>query len=158
MLIQKIFHVRLGLDETKNRLARNYAHVLDDVQVANRADDVTHFEFSTANGFQATVELVALPSDDPMRTLFHSVDGNMQVAGMLEFLPIRDNCTEVQVTVEYAIKSPIHSVIDSVAAALDRFVNKQLRRLEAHFTNRGRDTMRGMNVGGFLPEPQLAHS
>jgi hypothetical protein len=156
MLIQKIFHVRIGLEEARNRLSRfhTYAHVLEDVDVASFADDTARFEFTTANGFEAKVELVALPSDEPTRTLFRSVAGNMQVAGMLEFVPIRHNCTEVLVTIEFAIQSPMHSVFDTVTNAVDRFVNKQLRRIEAHFT--GRDPSAG-RVTQFIAEPQLAH-
>jgi uncharacterized membrane protein len=157
MLIQKIFHVRLGLAEARSRLSRfhTYAHLLEDVDVASFADDTALFEFTTGSGFEAKVELVALPSDDDTHTLFRSVAGNMQVAGMIEFIPIRDNCTEVQVTIEYAIHSAIHSVFDAVTNALDRFVNKQLRRIEAHFTGRKVGSSNG--PARFIGAPQLAH-
>jgi uncharacterized membrane protein len=101
------------------------------------------------------VELVALPSDDETQTLFRSVGGNMQVAGMIEFVPIRDNCTEVQVTIEYGIHSPMHSVFDAVTNAVDRFLNKQLRRIEAHF--KGRKPSRAETAPAFVGAAQLAH-
>ncbi|HEX5175513.1 MAG TPA: hypothetical protein VFV83_00715 [Chthoniobacteraceae bacterium] len=157
MLIQKIFHVRLGLAEARSRLSRfhTYAHVLEDVDVASFADETALFEFTTKNGFEAKVELIGLPSDEETQTLFRSVGGNMQVAGMIEFVPIRDNCTEVQVTVEYAIHSPMHSVFDAVTNAVDRFVNKQLRRIEAHF--KGRKFSGAETATRFVGAAQLAH-
>ena len=157
MLIQKIFHVRLGLAEARNRLSRfhTYAHILEDVPVASFSDDTARFEFTTGNGFEAKVALVALPSEDETQTLFRSVSGNMEVAGMLEFVPIRENCTEVVVTIEYGIQSPLHSVFESVTHAVDRFVNKQLRRIETHFAGRAPDS--AVQLTRFLPEPQLAH-
>jgi uncharacterized membrane protein len=157
MLIQKIFHVRLGLAEARQRLSRfhTYAHLLEEVDVASFADDTALFEFTTPNGFEAKVEVVALPSDDEMRTLFRSTGGNMQIAGMFEFVPIRENCTEVQVTIEYAIHSSIHGVFDAVTNSMDRFVNKQLQRIEAHF--KGRKVASAEGTARFVATPQLVH-
>jgi hypothetical protein len=78
---------------------------------------------------------------------------------MIEFCQVRENLTEVQITLDYTIKSPIHSVLDAVTASVDRFVNQQLRRIQGHFE--GVRTFpaqtRFQKRTAFASEPQLAH-
>jgi hypothetical protein len=152
MLIQKIFHVRLNLLETKACLAKLHRdrRTLQDVEVAMLGDDCTaQLKLKPRNGFHAEVELLTLPSEDPCQTLFRSTRGDMEVAGMLEFVPIRDNITEVQLTIDYKLNSPLHRLFDSITACFDHFLNAQLRRIEAHFaTDRAGSP--------FLAESQLA--
>lgn len=95
-------------------------------------DGTAQLTLKPRNGFHTEVELLTLPSDDPCQTLFRSTRGDMEVAGMLEFVPIRENVTEVQLTIDYKLKSPIHRLFDAITACFDCFLNAQLRRIEAH--------------------------
>jgi hypothetical protein len=54
------------------------------------------------------------------------VGGNAEVAGMIEFFPIRPNLTEVVLTLDYDAMSPLQKACDT----LDRFLNRQLSRIE----------------------------
>jgi hypothetical protein len=136
MLIQKIFHIRLNLLETKSRLLALHREEQgwQDVEVGKiTPDGRTQLRFKPADGFQAQVELLALPSENPCHTLFRSTGGDVEVTGLIEFVPIRSNVTEVQLTIDYNIKSPLHRLLDRVTASFDRFLNRQLRRIEARF-------------------------
>ena len=123
------------------------------------ADGVGHFDLTTGNGFEAQFSVVELPSENPDQVLFQSTEGNIDLAGMIEFIPVRDNLTEVQITLDYAIKSPIHSVLDAVTASVDRFVNQQLRRIQGHFegVRTFPSATRFQKRSSFASEPQLAH-
>lgn len=162
MLIQKIFHVRQDLDETKARLSNfnHYRRVFDGVSATIPPEDgVAHFRFVTGNGFRASVELLEIPTDDCNQTLFLSTDGNMEVLALVEYFSIRPTLTEVQVTIEYTLKSHMHAVLDAVTASVDRFVNRQLRRLQMHLsgTERAAQEHRYPAMRNFGREPQMAH-
>lgn len=134
MLLQKIIHVHQGIEETKRRLANlhNYRRHFEGVQKALiTADGVAQFDCTVANGFRAHFVLVELPTSDENQVFFRSTAGNMEVAGLIEFFEIRPGLTEVQLTLEYSIKSPVHSVVDRLGGGVERFVNRQLRRLQA---------------------------
>jgi len=136
MLIQKVFHVHHNLDETKSRLANlhGYRRELEGFRKAVvTSDGVGHFEFTTGNAFSAQVEMTELPCADSNQVLFRSNGGNMEVAGLIEFVPVREQLTEIQLTIEYAIKAPMHSMLDAVTGSVDRFVNRQLRCIQGHF-------------------------
>ena len=162
MLIQKVFHVHQNPEETKARLANlhGYRRELEGFRKAVvTADGIGHFDFATGNGFEAQFSVEELPSGNPDQVLFQSTEGNIEVAGMIEFCAVRENLTEVQITLDYTIKSPIHSVLDAVTASVDRFVNQQLRRIQGHFE--GVRTFpaqtRFPKRTAFASEPQLAH-
>ena len=162
MLIQKVFHVHQNTEETKTRLANlhGYRRELEGFRKAVvTADGVGHFDFTTGNGFEAQFSAAELPSEDPDQVLFQSTEGNIEVAGMIEFVAIRENLTEVQITLDYTIKSPIHSILDAVTASVDRFVNQQLRRIQGHFegVRTFPTATRFKKHTTFAREPQLAH-
>ncbi len=134
MLIQKTFHIRQGLEVTKARLHnfRTYRRAVEIIDVSSlTSSQELRFAFVSGNGFHANVQLEWLESGCPNETLFRSTDGNLEVAGMVEFIPVRNDLTEVHLTIDYAIKSPMHSVLDAVTGSLDRFVNRQLRHLQS---------------------------
>lgn len=136
MLIQKIFHVHQNLEETKVRLAsvRGYRRALAGVEKAViTADGVGQFDFALSHGLHAHFVLVELPTPDPDQVLFRSTAGNMHLSGLIEFFPIKDDLTEVQITVQYAFKSPMHAIIDAMSHTVEQFLHQQLRRLQAHF-------------------------
>jgi uncharacterized membrane protein len=162
MLIQKVFHVQQGLDEAKVRIGNfhSYRRVFEGVNSSTvPAEGVARFQFSTGNGFRAQVEISELPTEDPNQTLFRSTDGNMEIAGLIEYFAIRDNLTEVQVTLEYTLHSHMYSVLDAVTGSMDRFLNRQIRRLQGYLS--GAETVtrehRLASSRGFSREPQLAH-
>jgi hypothetical protein len=134
MLIQKIFHVHQGLEETKARLAhvQNYRQYLEGVRKAVITEDgVAQFDCVLPDGgFRAHMVLVELPTQDENQVLFRSTAGNVEVSGLLEFFPIKDNLTEVQLTLDYSLRSPFASIFNAFTAPLERFMNRQLRRLQ----------------------------
>jgi hypothetical protein len=134
MLIQKIFHVHQGLQETKERLAhvQNYRQYLDGVRKAVITEDgVAQFDCVIPDGgFRAHLVLVELPTTDENQVLFRSTAGNIELSGLIEFFPIKDNLTEVQLTVEYSLRSPVHSIFNAFTSSLERFMNRQLRRVQ----------------------------
>ena len=134
MFIQKIFHINLGAEQTRTRLSnlQIFRRHLEGVQKAViTVDGVAQFDCVTSNGFRAHAVVVELPTQDKNQVLFRSTAGNVELAGLIEFFEVKDDLTEVQLTLEYAIKSPVHSVLDSVTASMERFINRALGSLEA---------------------------
>lgn len=134
MFIQKIFHIHQSVDETKSRLSnlQIYRRHLEGFKKAIvTADGVAQFDGVTSNGFHAHAVVVELPTEEPNQVLFSSTAGNVELAGLLEFFPVKDDLTEVQLTLEYAIKSPVHSVLDAVTASMERFISKGIANLAA---------------------------
>lgn len=121
MLLQKVIHTHQSLDDTKALFAKP----------GSSADAISHCEFSIGHGFRARFDLVLLPSDDSNQLLFRSESGNVRIAGLVEFLPVRDHLTEVQLTLDCTIMHPIHRLLAAITGSVDRFVNRQLRSLEA---------------------------
>jgi hypothetical protein len=163
MLLQKIIHVRQGLEDTKSRLANlhNYRRHFEGVQKALiTAEGVAQFDCTMQNGFRAHFVLVELPTEEENQVFFRSTAGNVDVAGLIEFFEIRPGLTEVQLTVEYSLKSPVQSLLDSVTGGVERFVNQQLRRLQAVMDGNPLPlpqpaTQKSRSFGTHLP--QLAH-
>ncbi len=60
------------------------------------------------------------------RILFRSVGGDVELAGMVELFEIRPALTEVVLTLDYETLSPLQKAFE----ALDRFLNRQLARIE----------------------------
>lgn len=50
----------------------------------------------------------------------------MEVCGLLELLPIRDHLTEVQLTLDYQIQSPIRRTFDRLFGAVNSRVDRQI--------------------------------
>jgi hypothetical protein len=135
MFIQKIFHVHQNLEETKASLAgiHRYRRHLDGVQKAViTADGVAQFDCMLPHALHTHCVLVGLPTPDSNEVLFRSTAGNVNISGLVEFFPIRDNLTEVQITIDYGFKSVMHSIVDGVTSAMEHFINHQLRRIQAH--------------------------
>ena len=132
MLLQKIFHVHRNLAETKAQMTNlhNFRRHLEGVNKATvTADGIAQFDFN-AGKFHGHFVAVELPTEDPNQVLFKSTAGNVDVAGLIEFFEIRPGLTEVQVTAEYSISSPLHHLVNLFTAGFDRFLNRQLRRLQ----------------------------
>ncbi|MEA3187959.1 MAG: hypothetical protein QOD99_1789 [Chthoniobacter sp.] len=140
MLIEKTFHVHQPIHETRARLATmaSYRRQLDRVTKAViTADGIAQIRFEPGLGYTLNIDLVEIPSAESDRTMFRSVGGNVEVAGMIEYFAIRENLTEVVLTLDYELKAPLARVVDSVTSVIDRFLNDQLRRMQAHFEGVG---------------------
>jgi len=143
MLINKIFHLREPVAEARKRLCElqtwNGAESDADVNCSLiETEGIGHFELSTRQGQRVTADFQEAPCDDPNRILFCSKGGNLEVAGIFELFPIRPNLTEVVLTLEYEEASAVQKAF----AALDRFLNRQLARME-HCIGRARSARGG---------------
>ena len=140
MFIQKIFHVHQSLHETRTRLAAigSYRRQFGGVaRACVSADGIGQFRFEPGLGYELNVEIERIADESPDRVLFRSKSGNVEVAGMIEYFPVLNNLTEVVLSLDYELKAPLARVVDSVSGVVDRFVNQQLRRMQAHFEGVG---------------------
>ncbi len=158
MLIQKVFHVHLPISEAKEALANVhfYRRHLEGVKKAVlTSDGVGQFDCEMPNGYHAHCVLVELPTEEPNISLFQSTAGNLEVSGLVEFVPVRDNFTEVQLTVEYTFKSTIHALVDAMTNGAEQFLNRQLARLES-WLDGAQQGLYGGGSGRFMAHlPQL---
>jgi hypothetical protein len=161
MFIQKTFHVQRGLEETRKSLRKIhlYQQHLDGVKKAVVTDDgVGQFDCQLRDGRRAHCVLAELPVADPNQALFHSTAGNVDLSGMIEFVPIRDRLTEVQLTVECSFKSPIYNLFDAVTSHAEQFIDRQLSRLESLLNGANSTAPVDEAPGYFVAHlPQMAH-
>lgn len=156
MLLQKTFHLHALQEVAKARLAdlAGYRRQFTDVETAVQTPDgKAQFVFRLPWGFRADVELAKLPGENPAQTLFRSTRGNVEVLGVLEYFQIRPNLTEVVLTLDYTIVSPVFRLIDRFGHCVDRFLNQQLGRLEVHFDH----PLEGIRADTNLPTPINHH-
>lgn len=130
MLINKIFHLRQPVAEARQRLREpgtwNGLESDPDMGCSTIKTEGGRFEFSTRQGQRLSAKIEEVPGDDPNQILFRSAAGNVELAGIIELYPIRPNLTEVVLTVDYVAVSPLQKAFE----ALDRFLNRQLLRIE----------------------------
>ena len=148
MITNKIFHLHQPVTEARETLrelgAWNGSEDDAEVRCAMiEREGIGRFEFSTHQGQRVSSDIQEVPGDDPNRILFRSVGGNVELAGMIEFFPIRPNLTEVVLTLEYESVSQVQKVLGT----LDRFLNRQLARIEGCMERavRARDGAAGMS-------------
>jgi uncharacterized membrane protein len=136
MLIQKTFHIKKSLNDTKASLANIQAYRRE-LEGVNRAvitaDGIAHFEIETGAGFGAAVDLAEIATGSENEILFQSLGGDMEISGMVEFFEIRNNLTEIVLTLDYSIKSSVLRAVDSLTGSVDHFLNRQLSRIQMHF-------------------------
>lgn len=135
MMLHKIFHMNQSLEETKRRLANvsSYRHHLDGVQQADFSDEGTsNWKLALPLGFRAefTLNEVAV---DGNTVAFKSLDGDLEIAGVVTFHKIKNNLTEIELTVNYESNSVMFNVLDRMLSVGDHFLVNQLRRVRAHF-------------------------
>jgi hypothetical protein len=136
MLLQKTFHLHLSLDEARAALTdlQNARNVLSGVRQATvTTEGALRLECAMGRGLLAHVELTGLATDEEDQMLFRSTEGNIEVAGLVELFEVRPNCTEVQLTLDYTLKSSVHRFLDATAGVVDRYVNRQLAILEQQY-------------------------
>jgi hypothetical protein len=132
MLIQKVFHIRKPLDETQARLhSRNVSGRFCALGGFGRlADGGGFWDAMSMIGFRGPFDLELLPTDDKHQVLFHSTGAEVELCGLMELLPVRDHLTEVQLTLEYDIQSPLFRMLDRMLGAVNRRVNRQILEMK----------------------------
>jgi carbon monoxide dehydrogenase subunit G len=153
MIIEKTFHLNESIQAAKTRLSNIGSfrrHLAGMKKAYVTADGVGHFEFETGAGFRGHVDVAEVASDNPDQTLFKSYDGNIDLVGVVEYFAIRPNLTEVTLTIDYKIKSPMFRVIDLLTGTMDRFLNRQLRNMQRYFLSRAR-AKAAMRFDSYVP-------
>ena len=136
MMLHKIFHLNESVGETRRLLTDvgSYRHHLGGVERAEfTGHDISQWEITLALGFKADFVLTKLDSTDRNTVVFKSLDGDLEIMGMVKFNQIRIGLTEVEVMVNYESKSLVFNLLDRMFNLGDYFMLNQLRRVRAHF-------------------------
>ena len=152
MLIQKTFHLGMRGEIAREKLLnlREYRNELVDVEQATvDAEGVAHFVFHLPYKIHGKVALVRAPGDNPGQLLFRSREGNMDVLGVLECFEIKPDLTEIVLTLDYSFTSPVARLVDYFSHTMERFIDEQLGRIEAHFAR----PITGIRADSHLPAP-----
>ena len=135
MTIQKIFHSNQALSETQEKLFNlwGYRRHLSGVEKACiRHDGSSMWQLDLGNGVGVDAKLEYFEGDTPNQVFFRSVEGNLDVAGIIELTAIREDLTEVEVTIDAEFKSPIARVVDRMTDGLNRFLDCQLNGIRGY--------------------------
>ena len=136
MLLHKTLHMSQSLPECKSRLAsiqsyrRQFLMVTKATVTSSKTID---FSFRGPLGFEAHTVLAAIEGDSPNQFAFESWGGNIDLMGLVEFTPVRPDCTEVNFVVHYQIKNKLYAWLDRKFSFVDAFLTSELRSLRAHF-------------------------
>jgi hypothetical protein len=136
MFIHKIFHLHQPLTAARQRL-RDFGtcgSIEKDFEVTCskiEPQGIGRLECIIRHGQRVSADIEEVPGKDPNRILFRSVRGPVELAGMVELYPIRPNLTEAVLTVDFEPVSSLQKVIEILATGMDRFLNRQLARIEA---------------------------
>jgi len=136
MLLEKTFHMSQPLPECKARLAsiqsyrRQFLMVTKAIVTSAKTVD---FSFRGPFGFQAQTVLVARDTESADEFAFESVDGNIELIGLVDFTEIRPNFTEITLAVHYEIKNKFFAWLDRRFGFVDTFLAGELRSIRAHF-------------------------
>jgi hypothetical protein len=134
MLLQKTLHMSQSLAECKARLAGIQSHRRQFLMVTRAtvtSSKTVDFSFRGPLGFEAHTVLLSVESDSPDQYTFESVGGNINLMGIVDFVEIRPNCTEVTLAVYYEIRNKLFAWIDRRLRCLDTFVIAELRSIRA---------------------------
>ncbi len=135
MMLHKIFHMNQSVEEAKRRLSsvNSYRHHLDGVERADfTSEGTSRWSLQLPFGFKADFVLSEAMSDDNT-VVFKSLDGDLEICGMITYSKIKNNLTEIDITLNYESGSMFFNVLDRVFKIGDHFLVEQLRRARAHF-------------------------
>jgi len=152
MLIQKTFHLGMTKEAARAKLLnlREYRNELHEVERAEVEDGAAYFDFRIPGGFPVRAQLTEVPGENPAQTLFRSYSGgNVEVLGVLEFFEIKPDLTEVVLTIDYSFLSPFLRLVDYFTSGVERFIDRQLERVENHFAK----PVAGVRADRNLPAP-----
>jgi len=113
MLIQKVFHVRQSIDNARERLS-----------------DCRYFSDRFSAFLRGSCHLEFLPTEESHQMLFQSTGGEVELCGMMELLPIRDRLTEVHLTIEYEIQTPLRRTLDQMLGVMNRRSNEIIMEMK----------------------------
>ena len=132
MFIQKTLHVHRTLDETKTRFLALplYRRAWEGLARVEFHGKEMKMEFQAGLGVVVQALIENLRSENPDELLFHSCEGNVAVMGMIEFTPIKPRLTEVTLTLDYTVESPLRAFMNRVTGAIDRFLDDQIGIIE----------------------------
>jgi hypothetical protein len=136
MLLQKTLHMSQSVDECKARLASIQSYRRQFVMVTKAtvtSSKTIDFSFRGPLGFEAHTVVAAVEGDSPDQFAFESWGGNIDLMGLVEFTPVRPDCTEVTFAVHYEIKNKLYAWLDRKFGFVDAFLTSELRSLRAHF-------------------------
>ncbi len=137
MLIQKTFHVALGVEQARSRLARlgEYRLALADICTAGETGDGAFaLAFRLPCGLEAEVVLEEVPAPGRGQAVFKSCRGSLDLVAIAEFFPQQADLTEVVLTLDYTLCPWLHRWVDALFPQMDRFLNRQLAGVERHFS------------------------
>jgi hypothetical protein len=140
MLLQKTLHMSQPLAECKARLASIQSYRRQFLMVTRAtvtSSKTVDFSFRGPLGFEAHTVLLSVesdsPNDSPNQYAFESVGGNINLMGIVDFVEVRPNCTEVTLAVHYEIRNKLFAWLDRRLQFVDGFVTAELRSIRAHF-------------------------
>src|SRR3954466_1814430 len=135
MLLQKTLHMSQSLAECKSRLSSIQSYRRQFVMVTKAtvtSSKTVDFSFRGPFGFEASTVLLAADSEDDNQYAFESSGGNIDIMGIVDFTPIKANCTEVTLAVHYEIKNKLFAWLDRRFHFVDKFVTSEMRSIRAH--------------------------
>ena len=136
MILHKIFHLPQPVEEAQARLAdvAEYRHSLGGVERAEfTGHGISHWRMRLAPFLKANVVMSEAEASAPGTLVFRSMDGNVEIFGMVTFHAIRPRLTEVDVVLDYNFRSPALRALDRAFGLGDRFLVRHLRAVRAHF-------------------------
>ena len=135
MMLHKIFHMNQTVEEAQSRLSNvsSYRHHLEGVQSADTTvEGASHWDLQMPLGFNADFVLSHTMTDENT-LMFKSLDGDLEICGVVTFSKIRKNLTEIDITLNYESNSVMFNILDRLFRIGDHFLVNQLRRVRAHF-------------------------
>lgn len=145
MILHKIFHLNHSVEEAQQRLAdvASYRDQLDGVERLDfTGHGISHWRLRLPMGLQAKMVISDLGAETPNTAVFKTLDGNVEVFGVVTFHVIRPNLTEVDVQLNYEFRSPVARALDAMLGLGDAFLVRQLRGVRAHFEGKAPATLR----------------
>lgn len=136
MILHKIFHLKSSVAEAKALLmdVRAYRSRLEDIhRLTQYAGGESAWTVSFPGNLTADMRIRGVKNDKDNLVLFASTEGDMTIQGMIEFVPIRDGLTQIELTVNYRLNSLVGRWADRFTHLVERFVDKQLTAVRAHF-------------------------
>ena len=154
MLIQKTFHLHQSASKARNNLAdiASYRRELSEVrELSVTAEGTGRLEFTPRHGQKIAADFVEASCEKlPGCHMFRSVKGNVEFVGMFEFFQVKENLTEVVVTIDYQLGSRAQRMMDWVTSSTERFLDRQIERIQIHFD--------GMHASSHAPASATAHA
>ena len=133
-MIRKIIHLHQSIEQSKQRLAylcRFYPEATGVKAVQSRLKGEI-WKLKTPLGLTAPLQVTVNPADLQERVLFRGEDEKLKIIGILQYHAIKRNLTEIEVGIYYEVRDPFYEILDRIFKLGDRFVTRQLRKLQSH--------------------------